>query len=67
ASVAAAYATSEPLLAFGKEVRGALHGTSYPHYVYWTLDTKRSDTLAADVRRRLALVDERVGEPVGTA
>ena len=63
-NVAAARATSAPLLEFGQDVRDALKGTSYPHYVHWTLDTRRSDTLASDVSRRLGLVDGRIDQRV---
>jgi hypothetical protein len=58
-AIATASATAEPLRAFGVEVRAALQGTHHPHYVHWTLDTARTDTLADDVERRLTLV---VGE-----
>jgi hypothetical protein len=60
-TVAAARATAQPLVDFGIEVRAMLEGTSYPHYLYWTLDTTRTDTLARDVQRRLELLPRRVG------
>lgn len=55
-AIEAARATAEPLRTFGAEVRTALMDTNHPHYVYWTLDTTRTDTLAEDVDRRLAVV-----------
>jgi hypothetical protein len=42
------------LRAFGDQVRKRLDGTSYPHVLYWSLDTARSDALAADIEARLA-------------
>lgn len=61
AAAEAARATAAPLRAFGAEVRTVLHGTSFPHYVYWMLDTTRTDSLARDVERRMALLAELVG------
>jgi hypothetical protein len=60
-AVAAARATAGPLVDFGAEVRALLKGTAYPHYLYWALDTTRTDTLARDVERRLAALCERGG------
>lgn len=53
-AVAAAGATVQPLRKFGEQVRARLEGTSYPHYLYWMLDTARTDSLASDVEQRLA-------------
>jgi hypothetical protein len=53
-NVERAAATAQPLIDHGVQVRSTLEGTSLPHYLYWTLDTTRSDTLAKDVQRRLA-------------
>jgi hypothetical protein len=53
-TIAAARGTAAPLRAFGEQVRRRLDGSSYPHYVYWLMDTTRTDLLAADVERLLA-------------
>lgn len=50
----AARASIEPLREFGTVVRSRLHGTSYPHYVYWLLDVGRTDALADDIEREVA-------------
>jgi hypothetical protein len=34
-------------------VEARLRGTSYPHYVYWLLDTSRIAALANDVEAQL--------------
>jgi hypothetical protein len=53
-AIAAARASAAPLREFGRQVRARLEGSSYPHYVYWLMDTTRTDLLADDVERLLA-------------
>jgi hypothetical protein len=55
-AVATARASIAPLRAFGEQVRARLAGSSYPHYLYWMLDTTRTDALARDVEQRLAAI-----------
>ena len=52
-SLDAARAAVTPLRDFGARVRAHLDGTSYPHYVYWLLDTTRTDDLANDVETQI--------------
>lgn len=61
-SIAAARATIAPLRAFGEQVRARLAGSSYPHYLYWMLDTTRTDALARDVEERLTAIPAPAGE-----
>lgn len=56
ADARAALETLPALRAFSRELVVRLAGTHYPHYVYWLLDEKRLDSLAADVERRLAVM-----------
>jgi hypothetical protein len=54
ADIAHARHTAARLRKFGEHVGARLRGTSFPHYVYWLLDTTRTDKLADDVEARLA-------------
>lgn len=65
--ISAALATAAPLREFGQRVRAVLHATGYPHYVYWTLDTSRTDTLARDVEERVARLGDLQPETSPTA
>ena len=53
ADIDEALRTAAPLREFGETVRARLRGTSFPHYVYWLLDTTRIDSLASDVQTQL--------------
>jgi hypothetical protein len=53
-SVERAQRTAAPLRDFSDTLAMRLHGTSFPHYVYWLLDGDRTRALADDVERRLA-------------
>ena len=53
-SLDAARAAVTPLRDFGARVRARLDSTTYPHYVYWLLDTTRTDDLANDVETQIA-------------
>jgi hypothetical protein len=53
-SVERAQRTAAPLRDFSDALAMRLHGTSFPHYVYWLLDGDRTRALADDVERRLA-------------
>jgi hypothetical protein len=58
----AARRTAAPLRGFSGRVQARLRRTSYPHYVYWLLDTTRSDALADDVEAQLSHLGHQ-GEP----
>lgn len=46
----------EELTEYKKKLSVRLKGTTYPHYVYWLLDTKRLEKLISDIKKHLLLI-----------